>query len=178
MERPAPLGPHFGGRSRSGGDKYSSLLLPHGKNQPRTKVQFNRTRADAVSHVHSGLEVFCLKYTISTGLMDEVKCISKNITMRAESRPLCDPIDCSRQAPLSIGFFRQEYWSGKNITIGESNEHCTGQAEVSRSLQKASGSKRGRGPWSGGPAHSVQRGEAKQNVRTPNRLSRSPICFL
>ena len=25
---------------------------------------------------------------------------------------LCDPIDCSHQAPLSMGFSRQEYWSG------------------------------------------------------------------
>ena len=25
---------------------------------------------------------------------------------------LCDPIDCSHQAPLSKGFSRQEYWSG------------------------------------------------------------------
>ena len=25
---------------------------------------------------------------------------------------LCNPIDCSRQAPLSMGFSRQEYWSG------------------------------------------------------------------
>ena len=25
---------------------------------------------------------------------------------------LCDPMDCSRQAPLSMGFSRQEYWSG------------------------------------------------------------------
>ena len=25
---------------------------------------------------------------------------------------LCDPMDCSRQVPLSMGFFRQEYWSG------------------------------------------------------------------
>ena len=24
---------------------------------------------------------------------------------------LCDPMDCSCQAPLSMGFFRQEYWS-------------------------------------------------------------------
>ena len=24
----------------------------------------------------------------------------------------CDTVDCSRQAPLSIGFSRQEYWSG------------------------------------------------------------------
>ena len=25
---------------------------------------------------------------------------------------LCDPIDCSYQAPVSMGFSRQEYWSG------------------------------------------------------------------
>ena len=26
---------------------------------------------------------------------------------------LCDPMDCAaHQAPLSMGFFRQEYWSG------------------------------------------------------------------
>ena len=25
---------------------------------------------------------------------------------------LCDFMDCSLQAPLSMGFFRQEYWSG------------------------------------------------------------------
>ena len=25
---------------------------------------------------------------------------------------LCDPTDCSHQAPLSMGFSRQEYWSG------------------------------------------------------------------
>ena len=24
----------------------------------------------------------------------------------------CDPMDCSHQAPLSMGFPRQEYWSG------------------------------------------------------------------
>ena len=25
---------------------------------------------------------------------------------------LCNPLDCSHQAPLSMGFSRQEYWSG------------------------------------------------------------------
>ena len=25
---------------------------------------------------------------------------------------LCDPMDCSRQVPLSMGFSRQEYWNG------------------------------------------------------------------
>ena len=31
----------------------------------------------------------------------------------AQSCPtLGDPVDCSRQAPLSMGFPRQEYWSG------------------------------------------------------------------
>ena len=31
----------------------------------------------------------------------------------AQSCPtLCNPMDSARQAPLSMGFFRQEYWSG------------------------------------------------------------------
>ena len=31
----------------------------------------------------------------------------------AQSCPtLHDPMDCSHQAPPSMGFFRQEYWSG------------------------------------------------------------------
>ena len=25
---------------------------------------------------------------------------------------LCDPVDCTLQAPLSVGFLRQEHWSG------------------------------------------------------------------
>ena len=28
------------------------------------------------------------------------------------SQTLCDPMDCSPQAPLSTGFSRQEHWSG------------------------------------------------------------------
>ena len=36
--------------------------------------------------------------------------------VRAKSRrscpTLCDSVDCGRQAPLSVGFSRQEYWSG------------------------------------------------------------------
>ena len=31
----------------------------------------------------------------------------------AQSCPtLCDPMDCSCQAPLSMGFVKQKYWSG------------------------------------------------------------------
>ena len=33
---------------------------------------------------------------------------------------LCDPMDCSPQAPLSIGFSRQEYWGGLPLpTLGD-----------------------------------------------------------
>ena len=33
--------------------------------------------------------------------------------MCSQSAPtLCDPMDCTHQAPLSKGFSRQEYWSG------------------------------------------------------------------
>ena len=30
---------------------------------------------------------------------------------------LCDPMDCSPPAPLSMGFSRQEYWSGLPLVI-------------------------------------------------------------
>ena len=33
------------------------------------------------------------------------------VLTESEATP-CDPMDCSRQAPLSMGFSRQEYWSG------------------------------------------------------------------
>ena len=30
---------------------------------------------------------------------------------------LCDPMDCSLPAPLSLGFSRQEYWSGLRFLL-------------------------------------------------------------
>ena len=38
--------------------------------------------------------------------------ISTEVTSAQSCLILCNPTDCSRQAPLSLGFFRQEYWSG------------------------------------------------------------------
>ena len=32
--------------------------------------------------------------------------------LRQSCPTLCDPVDCAPQAPLSVGFSRQEYWSG------------------------------------------------------------------
>ena len=47
----------------------------------------------------------CLKYQLFWYLKE-----SQSV---AQSCPtLCNPMDCSCQAPLSIGFPRQEYWSG------------------------------------------------------------------
>ena len=40
--------------------------------------------------------------------------------VRPQSRPsLWDPMDCSPQAPLSMGFSRQEYWSGLPLPPSE-----------------------------------------------------------
>ena len=40
--------------------------------------------------------------------------------MQAQSCPtLCDPMDCGCQAPLSMGFPRQEYWNGFSFPIPE-----------------------------------------------------------
>ena len=35
-----------------------------------------------------------------------------NVLVVQSCLTLCDPMDCSHQAPLSIEFSRQEYWSG------------------------------------------------------------------
>ena len=32
---------------------------------------------------------------------------------------LCDPMDVACQAPLSMGFFRQEYWNGLPLPMPE-----------------------------------------------------------
>ena len=38
---------------------------------------------------------------------------------RSVESTLCNPMDCSHQAPLSMGFFRQEYWSGLQFPPGD-----------------------------------------------------------
>ena len=38
---------------------------------------------------------------------------NRMLVLVAQSSPtLCDPMDCSHQAPLSMGFSQQGYWSG------------------------------------------------------------------
>ena len=43
------------------------------------------------------------------------------VCVRAQSCPtLCNPMDCSLHAPLSMGFSKQEYWSGLPFsTLGD-----------------------------------------------------------
>ena len=45
--------------------------------------------------------------------MENVESVEKWKVLVAYLYPtLCYPVDCSPQAPLSMGFSRQEYWSG------------------------------------------------------------------
>ena len=46
---------------------------------------------------------------LSLSLLLELRCAC-SITQSCP--PLCDPLDCTCQAPLSMGFSSQEYWSG------------------------------------------------------------------
>ena len=39
-------------------------------------------------------------------------CIYEVVLVTKSCPTLCDPLDCSCQAPLSMGFPRQEYWNG------------------------------------------------------------------
>ena len=50
--------------------------------------------------------------------MNNTKSLPAGLFMRAQSCPsLCNPMDCSPQAPLSMGFCRQEYWSGEPFPL-------------------------------------------------------------
>ena len=42
--------------------------------------------------------------------MDQLEKVKSEVTQSCLT--LCDPIDCSLQASPSMGFSRQEYWSG------------------------------------------------------------------
>ena len=45
--------------------------------------------------------------------LDKAVVLGRRVSWAAQSCPtLCDPMDCSLLAPLSMGFSRQEYWSG------------------------------------------------------------------
>ena len=37
--------------------------------------------------------------------------VNMEVLLAQSCQTLCDPMDCSRQSPLFIGFSRQEYWS-------------------------------------------------------------------
>ena len=41
-----------------------------------------------------------------------VSLLSHEVTQLCRRTVDCDPVHCSHQAPLSMGFSRQEYWSG------------------------------------------------------------------
>ena len=72
-------------------------------------------------HVHSNTYILCAEKLMSpqkiTSILAKVvkfyffNCFPKCV--RAQSRPaLCHSMDWAGQAPLSMGFSRQEYWSG------------------------------------------------------------------
>ena len=41
-----------------------------------------------------------------------IYCLKVKVLVPQSCPTLWDPMDCSHQAPLSMGFPRQEYWSG------------------------------------------------------------------
>ena len=45
-------------------------------------------------------------------VISSVKTIMKRSEVAQSCPTLCDPLDCSLQAPPSVGFSRQEYWNG------------------------------------------------------------------
>ena len=46
--------------------------------------------------------------------MDHMPCTRVHAKSLQFGLTVCDPVNCSLQAPLSMGFSRQEYWSGSS----------------------------------------------------------------
>ena len=50
---------------------------------------------------------------INKGSRNEMKESEVKVLAAQPCLTLCNPMDCSHQSPLSMEFFRQEYWSGE-----------------------------------------------------------------
>ena len=67
----------------------------------------------------------CISYSFSgftagalLGSTTQVLIVQQVCVLVAQSRPtLCNPRDCTPQAPMSMGFSRQEYWSGLHFLL-------------------------------------------------------------
>ena len=78
-------------------------------------------------------------YLIMISNIDAMLCYAKSL----QSCPtLCDPIDGSHQAPLSLGFSRQEHWSGLPFLspMHESKKWKQSRSVVSDSVRPIDGS--------------------------------------
>ena len=53
-------------------------------------------------------------------LKSSIKCIKRCLKMCSGAQPcptLCDPMDCSPPGSMSVGFLRQNYWSGLHFLL-------------------------------------------------------------
>ena len=64
-------------------------------------------------HINPLLDLNCLWFLGKVNLIFQpiTPCCMHECSVSGHVQ-LCDPMDCSHQAPLSMGFSRQEYWSG------------------------------------------------------------------
>ena len=62
--------------------------------------------------IKEGIDGWIQPYLLSSTNVNSVIVRIMHAKLPQSCLSLCDPIDCSRQAPLSMEFSRQEYWSG------------------------------------------------------------------
>ena len=65
--------------------------------------------------IHHHILVFTRRGHIQSYLIDflsEFSLTRKKVLVSQSCPTLCDPVDVAHQAPLSVGFSKQEYWSG------------------------------------------------------------------
>ena len=98
-------GDHLGApkRSRSIG-LISCFWYLHPKLSEYSQHQFARD--------HTGHSIVIPKISIIVKFLGSGACVRARMLSLQSCSTLCNPMDCSHQTLLSMGFSRQEYWSG------------------------------------------------------------------
>ena len=70
------------------------------------------TQAEKGQGTHSSSNAYSFTTSVFKTVTIILRPMKVNLLVAQWCLTLCDPVDCSRQGPLSTEFSRQEYWSG------------------------------------------------------------------
>ena len=110
----APLGVSFHLLIEDQGLALAATLVPFGSNWFMSCPSFRSCALPLSLLLQQDLCPLQLTGQFKEGVAHTfIPTVKESETEVAQSCPtLCNPLDCTHQAPLSMGFSRQEYWSG------------------------------------------------------------------